>query len=108
MSGFLRKLCQTGVTEDLPEREARSIEFINVNTLTLVPFGVLNILLIAAYLPATRLILAVAAVHVASIGLTLLWTHLRSYLTARIWIGSVGVVFLTLETALLGTEAASM
>jgi signal transduction histidine kinase/CheY-like chemotaxis protein len=104
MIDTLRKLSRIGVTDDLPERESRRIIFLNILVLAVIPFGVLNGLLIAAYLPATWVIFIVFVLHFAGWCLTLLWMHLRRYLAARIWFGTVTTLFITLEGVLLGAE----
>jgi signal transduction histidine kinase/ActR/RegA family two-component response regulator len=104
MLGVLRHLSRIGVTEDLPERETRQIVFLNTLTLAIIPFIVLALLLNSAYLPATRLPIIVGALNLVCLSLTLLWTHLRHYLFARVWIAAVTIVFVTLATALVGTE----
>jgi signal transduction histidine kinase/CheY-like chemotaxis protein len=104
MIGILRSLAYIGVTDDLPEREARRIVFLNSLVLALFPFYIALIPLIVAYLPATWPILILLSVYFACLCITLLWTYLGRYLVARIWFCGSATICTVLSTALHGAE----
>jgi signal transduction histidine kinase len=104
MIGTLRKLSRIGVTDRLPEREARRTAAVNVLIAAAVLIGLLMVVPIAAYLPTTWPLLVALSVHIIWIGLALPWRDRHRYLAARIWAGIGAALFFTLETALVGTE----
>ena len=105
MIGILRKLSRIGATDGMSEREVNGLVGLNMLILTQTPVGVLCILLIAVYLPATWLMLVVVIIHVVWVSLPPLWRHWRKYLTARVCYGVGAAFFFTLEAALLGAES---
>jgi hypothetical protein len=104
MIGILRKLGRIGVTDDLPERDIRRTVFLNSLVLALFPVFVAMTALIVAYLPATWPLLILSSVYFAGLALTLVWTHRRRYLAARIWFCGCATICTILSTAVHGAE----
>jgi hypothetical protein len=75
MTSILRRLSRIGVTDHLPEREARRVAAVNVVIAAAVLIGLLMVVPIAAYLPTTWPLLVAVSVHIIWIGLALPWRH---------------------------------
>jgi adenylate cyclase len=104
MVQFLRKLSRIGVTDDLPAREVKHIVCLNVVVLLIFFIAAQNITLAAEYLPGTKASLIAMVAQTIVIGLVLPLNHYRHHLAARVWFNLAAAFFLTLHTAILGTE----
>ena len=102
---FARNLSRIGVTDQLPEREAKHVIFLNVVVLLIFVVAVPNVLLMVAYMPATSASLIAFNAHLVCIAFTLFFNRRHKYLVARVYFSVVAVLFLTLHTAMLGTES---
>jgi class 3 adenylate cyclase len=100
----LWRLSRTGVTGDLPARDAQYIVFLNVVVLLVLFIGGQNIVLASFYLPRTAVSLIVMILQLICIAFSLLWNHCHNYLLARVWMSAVAATFLTLHTVILGTQ----
>jgi class 3 adenylate cyclase len=104
MLRFLRKLSHIGITADLPAREFKHVVCLNVVVLLVIFIAVQNLALAAGYLPGTEPSFIVFVAHMVCIALVLPLNYLGKHLAARVWFHLSAATFLTLHTAILGTQ----